>query len=173
MKIFTFLIFICLIFAGNSMAQNSKTLKEGMKAPDFTLEDAYGKSYTLSSYENKSPVVVYFYPKANTPGCTKQACGIRDDWSKFEKNNIPVFGVSVDSKEAIKKFIDKYDLNFPLLSDESKEVSKEYGVYSKLGRFDHRITFVIDKKGNIAKIIKVTDIPAHAEQVFDIASKLK
>src|ERR1035437_6382353 len=89
-------------------------LKEGDKAPGFSLQDSNGKTYTLAEYKGKSPVIVYFYPKASTPGCTKEACGIRDDWSKFSQNGIPVLGVSVDSKKDIKKFVDDYKLNFPL-----------------------------------------------------------
>ncbi|HEX2865691.1 MAG TPA: peroxiredoxin [Ignavibacteriales bacterium] len=147
-------------------------LKEGQKAPDFTLMDAYGKSYTLSSFAGNTPVVLYFYPKAGTPGCTTEACGIRDDLSKFRKNNITVLGVSVDSKGAIKKFIDKYQLNFPLLSDSNKDVSKTYGVLNKLG-VDNRTTFIIDKNGKINTIIRNVDPTQHAEQVYAIASKLR
>ena len=85
------------------LAQTDLKLKTGDKAPDFTLQDAFGKSYQLSSYKGKTPVIVYFYPKAGTSGCTKEACGIRDDWSKFKQNNIPVLGISTDDKPAIKK----------------------------------------------------------------------
>ncbi len=147
-------------------------LKVGDKAPDFKLPDANGKFYSLLDYYGKSPVVLYFYPKANTPGCTKQACGIRDDWSKFEKNGIQVFGISVDSKEAIKKFIEEYDLNFPLLSDEDKKVCKAYGVLNILG-FAKRVTFIIDKEGKIAHIIDNVDVNTHSKEVFELASKLK
>lgn len=150
---------------------NADTLKEKDLAPDFTLEDAFGNKYTLSSFRNSKPVVVYFYPKANTPGCTKQACGIRDSWSKFEKNNIIVLGISVDSKEAIKKFLDEHNLNFPLLSDEKKEVAKAYGVLNNLG-FTNRVTFIIDREGKIAKIIRKVNVDTHADEVFEIASKL-
>lgn len=146
-------------------------LKEGSKAPDFTLQDAYGKEYSLSQFKGKSPVVIYFYPMAGTSGCTKQACGIRDDWSKFEKSNIMVLGISTDDKDAIKKFINDYSLNFPLLSDKNKEVSKEYGVLKDDGR-DKRYTFIVDKKGNIAKVFEVKDIASHSQDVFNTASKL-
>lgn len=119
-----------------------------------------------------NPVIIYFYPKANTPGCTKQACGIRDVFSKFKENNIVVLGISVDSKESIKEFIDDHNLNFPLLSDTNKEVSKLYGVLNNIG-IDSRITFVIDKKGNIASILKDVDVETHAEYIYKIAFKLK
>jgi thioredoxin-dependent peroxiredoxin len=154
-----------------SRSGNAQDLKTGDKAPDFTLQDAYGNNYSLSSYLGKSAVVVYFYPAANTPGCTKEACGIRDSWNKFKDKNIVVLGVSVDSKEKIKKFIDDYGLNFPLLSDESKTVSKTYGVLNKLGS-DNRITFIVDKAGNINTIIRNVDVTNHANEVYDLASKL-
>ncbi|CUU04854.1 peroxiredoxin Q/BCP [Candidatus Thermokryptus mobilis] len=146
-------------------------LKVGDIAPDFTLEDAFGNKYTLSNYRGKSPVVIYFYPKANTPGCSKQACGIRDEWSKFEQLGVPVFGVSVDSKKSLKKFIDKYSLNFPLLSDESKKVCKDYGVLNLLG-FANRVTFIVDKEGKIAHIIDKVDVETHAKEVLDLVKTL-
>ncbi len=170
-------VVLFLFFVNSNFAQTRKQikpeeLKVGMKAPDFTLKDAFGKSYTLSSYKGEEPVVVYFYPEAGTPGCTKEACGIRDNWSKFKKNKIQVLGISVDSAKKIKDFIKKYHLNFPLLSDANKKVSKSYGVYQKNG-FDKRVTFIVDKKGTIAKIINVTNIAAHANEVFKIAYALK
>jgi peroxiredoxin Q/BCP len=164
------LLLVTLVYAQEK--GSGKELTEGMKAPDFTLQDSNGKEFRLSSFKDKSPVIVYFYPKANTAGCTKQACGIRDDWSKFEKNNIRVFGISTDSKKDIKEFIKNNSLNFPLLSDESKKVSKEYGVLSDNG-YDKRITFIIDKKGVISKVLPVTDIDNHSKEVFTLASKLK
>jgi peroxiredoxin Q/BCP len=159
---------LCLVPGCGGTASN---LKEGMTAPDFTIQDAYGKAYTLSNYKGKSPVVVYFYPKANTAGCTKEACGIRDNFSKFRENNIEVFGISVDSKEAIKKFIDDYGLNFPLLSDQNKIVTKAYGVLNNIG-LASRITFIIDKEGKIQKIIKDVDVTTHADDIFKYASHL-
>lgn len=150
----------------------AENIKEGTTAPNFTLPDAYGNSFSLSSFKEKSPVILYFYPKASTPGCTKQACGVRDNISKFKENGIEIFGVSVDTKEKLKEFIDSYGLNFPLLSDENKEVSKAYGVLNSLG-FDSRVTFIIDKSGNIAKIIRDVDVEKHAELVYEIAVKLK
>jgi len=155
----------------SSLKEEPTVLKEGSEAPDFTLQDAFGKEHSLAEFKGKSPVVIYFYPRANTSGCTKQACGIRDDWSKFQKNNIMVFGISTDSKEEIKKFIDNNGLNFPLLSDETKEVSKKYGVLKDDGR-DKRITFIVDKNGNIAKVMEVKDIESHSKDVFNTASKL-
>lgn len=154
------------------LAQMDLKLKTGDKAPDFTLQDAFGKSYKLSSYKGKTPVIVYFYPKAGTSGCTKEACGIRDDWSKFTQNNIPVLGISTDDKPAIKKFIDDYKLNFPLLSDADKKVSKEYGVVGISG-YDKRITFIVDKNSKIADVMEVKDIANHSKAVLEKALALK
>jgi len=168
--VFSALFLITFVYAQEKDSGNK--LIAGMKAPDFALQDAFGKEYKLSSFKGKSPVIVYFYPKANTAGCTKQACGIRDDWSKFEKNNIKVFGISTDSKKDILEFVKNNSLNFPLLSDESKTISKEYGILNDNG-YDKRITFIIDKKGIINRVIPVTDIENHSKEVFNIASKLK
>lgn len=151
---------------------NAENLKVGDPAPNFTLEDAFNNKYTLSDYKGKNPVVVYFYPKAGTAGCTTEACGIRDEWSKFKKDGIVVLGISVDSKESIKKFIDENDLNFPLLSDESKNVCRTYGVLNNLG-VASRISFVIDKNGNIADIIRDVNVSTHADDVYKLAEKLK
>jgi thioredoxin-dependent peroxiredoxin len=161
------IVIIYIVFA-----QTDPKLKTGDKAPDFTLQDAFGKSYQLSSYKGKSPVIVYFYPKAGTSGCTKEACGIRDDWSKFKQNNIPVLGISTDDKPAIKKFIDDYNLNFPLLSDADKKVSKEYGVVGITG-YDKRITFIVDKNSKIADVMEVKDIANHSKTVLEKAITLK
>ena len=155
-----------------SCGGNAENLKVGMTAPNFTLQDSDGNTYTLSEYKDKSPVVVYFYPKANTPGCTTEACGIRDNWDKFKENNITVLGISVDSKDAIKDFIKDHNLNFPLLSDNTKQVCKEYGVLNNLG-VASRITFIVDKEGKIADIIRNVDVSTHADDVLKIAMKLK
>lgn len=151
---------------------NADNLVVGNPAPDFTLQDSEGNNYSLSNYKEKNPVIIYFYPKAGTPGCTKQACGIRDSFSKFKENEIVVLGISVDSKESIKDFINDNELNFPLLSDEEKDVSKAYGVLNNIG-LDSRITFIVDKQGNIAEILRDVDVETHADDVFDIAVKLK
>ncbi len=155
-----------------SCGGNAENLSVGNPAPDFNLQDSDGNNYSLSSYKEKNPVIIYFYPKAGTPGCTKQACGIRDSFSKFEENEIVVLGISVDSKESIKDFINENNLNFPLLSDENKEVSKAYGVLNNIG-LDSRITFIVDKQGNISNILRDVDVETHADDVFNIAVKLK
>ncbi len=167
-NLLTILFFAIII---TSCGGNADNLTENDLAPDFTLSDAFGKSFTLSELRG-NPVVLYFYPKANTPGCTSQACGIRDAWTKFQENDIKVLGISVDSKESVAEFIEDNNLNFPLLSDENKEVSKTYGVLNNLG-LSNRITFIIDKDGTIAKIIRDVDIENHADDIFNYASTLK
>jgi peroxiredoxin Q/BCP len=149
----------------------AENMEEGMDAPDFTLEDHQGNSYTLSDYEGKAPVVLYFYPKANTPGCTTQACGIRDKRDEYEKSGVKVFGVSVDDKEAIAEFVKDHNLNFPLLSDADKTVSEKYDVLNSMG-MSSRVTFVIDKDGKIHKIIRDVDVDKHADDALEIAKGL-
>jgi peroxiredoxin Q/BCP len=166
------LISIITSFVFYSCGGNAENLIVGNQAPDFTLQDAYGKNFSLSEYKGVSPVIIYFYPKANTPGCTTEACGIRDSFSKFKDNNIVVLGISVDSKESLKEFIDDHNLNFTLLSDENKNVSKAYGVLNNIG-IDSRITFIVDKNGSIAHILRDVDVNTHADDVYNIAVKLK
>lgn len=170
-KIFNILSSI-LLFGLFGCGGNAQSLKVGQLAPDFTLEDENSSSYTLSDYRGKSPVVFFFYPKAGTPGCTKQACGIRDNISKFEENGIAIFGISVDSKEAQKKFKEENNLNYPLLSDQDKSVSKAYDVLNNFG-VASRVTFVIDKEGKIAHILRDINISEHANEVYQLALKLK
>ncbi|MCP5061515.1 MAG: peroxiredoxin [Ignavibacteriae bacterium] len=146
-------------------------IKVGDDAPNFTLTDAFANTFTLSDYKGKSPVIIYFYPKANTPGCTKQACDIRDNYTKFKKNGIAILGISVDRNQDLMKFIDQYNLNFPLLSDYGKTTSKKYGVLNKLG-FASRLTFIVDKTGKLAHIVRNVDITSHADDVFEMARKL-
>jgi len=168
---FLLIVFLTFCTIGASNAQTSMRLSEGMKAPNFSLQNYQGKIFKLSSFKGKSPVVIYFYPKAGTPGCTKQACGIRDDLKKFKDKNIVVLGISTDSKIEIKKFIRENKINFPLLSDHDKIVTAKYGVLRDDGKAK-RFTFIIDRKGRIAKIIEVTDISKHSHDVFEIASQL-
>ncbi len=165
------LFFSLMILIFVSCGGTAENLSVGDKAPDFTLQDSNGNSYTLSDFKGKSPVIVYFYPKANTPGCTTEACGIRDDYSQFIQNGIKIFGISVDSKEAIQEFIKDHNLNFPLLSDANKVVAKKYGVLNNFG-VANRITFIVDKDGKLANIIRDVDVNTHAEKVLDLAKQL-
>lgn len=171
MKKINLILAILLLFTIVNCGGNADTLKVSDPAPDFSLQDHNGNEYRLSDYQGQSPVVIYFYPKAGTPGCTDQACGIRDEYAKFEENNIVVLGISVDSKESIKDFAGEYSLNFPLLSDEDKKVAEIYDVLNDFG-MANRITFIIDKEGKIAKIVRDVDVGTHAEEVFEIAAAL-
>ena len=146
-------------------------LQVGTKALDFTLPDQNGECHTLSDYHGKW-VFLYFYPKDDTPGCTKEACGVRDMFPKFKKMDAIVFGVSADSVVRHKKFAEKYKLPFTLLSDEDKKIINAYGVWAKkkfMGREYMgilRTSFLIDPKGKIAKIYEQVKPDAHAEEVL-------
>jgi peroxiredoxin Q/BCP len=145
---------------------------EGHPAPDFTLDSDAGESVTLSSLQG-SPVVLYFYPKDDTPGCTAQACGIRDAWDEFEKAGAVVLGVSPDGQGAHAKFKEKYDLPFTLLADTEHEVAEEYGVWAEKSYAGKtymgvdRSTFVIDADGNVAKVFRKVKPDEHTDQVLE------
>lgn len=147
-----------------------------MRAPQFSLPDQYNKTHSLSDYRGKW-IVLYFYPKDNTPGCIREACGFRDKMDLLQKNNIVVLGISRDSVESHKKFVEKYQLNFPLLSDPSLDVIKAYKAFGiKEVMFKNfetviRKTFIIDPKGEIRKEYPKVDVLEHAEEVLrDIAT---
>lgn len=147
------------------------TLKVGQTAPDFTLSDQFGKEHRLSSYRGKW-VLVYFYPKDDTPGCTKEACGIRDRFSEFQKIQAVVLGISADSVESHKKFFNKFKLPFPLLADDQKKVVQAYGVWGEkrfMGKTYmgiSRSSFLIDPNGKIAKIYPKVKPEEHAEEIL-------
>lgn len=147
-------------------------LKVGQSAPDFALPDQNGKTHKLSNYKGKW-VLIYFYPKDDTPGCTKEACSIRDNLAMFEKSQAKILGISVDSVKSHDKFAKKYRLPFTLLSDEDKKVVKAYGVWGKkkfMGREymgTNRTSFLIDPKGEISKIYEKVKPEAHAGEVLE------
>ena len=152
-------------------AKSEAQVAEGRAAPDFALPSDDGRTVKLSDYRGKQPVVLYFYPKDETPGCTKEACAFRDSLAEFKKAGVEVLGVSVDSVEAHRKFREKESLNFTLLSDEKKEVTQRYGVLGTLG-FASRVTFIIDKDGTIRKIYRDVSPAEHAEEVLTFARTL-
>lgn len=147
-------------------------LKEGDPAPDFRLPSTSGRAVSLREFRGKQ-VVLYFYPKDDTPGCTKEACSFRDSLSKFEGLGAVVLGVSSDSIDSHKRFVDKYSLNFELLSDVGLEVQKSYGVWKLKNNFGRtywgteRSTFVIDEKGRIKKIFRRVQVDGHEKEVTD------
>ncbi|SEW15461.1 peroxiredoxin Q/BCP [Chitinophaga sp. YR573] len=148
-------------------------LKEGDKAPVFKGKDQSGKELTLSDLKGKK-VILYFYPKDMTPGCTAQACNLRDNYDALLKKGYAVVGVSVDGEKSHQKFAEKYDLPFPLLADDNKEIVTQYGVFGEkqmMGKtYDgvYRTTFLINENGVIDKIIKKPDTKNHTEQILSL-----
>lgn len=147
------------------------TLKAGDNAPDFEALDQAGNTIKLSDYVGKK-LVVFFYPKASTPGCTAEACNLRDNYQTFQAQGYEILGVSADSAKRQQNFINKNELPFPLLADEDKKVIEAFGVWGPkkfMGReYDgiHRTTFVIDEKGVIEEVILKVKTKAHAEQIL-------
>ncbi len=145
-------------------------IKIGKKAPTFTLPDQDGNIHTLKQYTGKK-VLVYFYPKDDTTGCTTEACTFRDGYKEFQKMGLVILGVSADSVKSHKKFAEKFALPFPLLSDESRKICEAYGVWQKkkfMGREYMgimRMSFLIDEEGKIAKIYEKVKPPVHASEV--------
>ncbi|MBP8065911.1 MAG: thioredoxin-dependent thiol peroxidase [Flavobacterium sp.] len=147
------------------------TLQKGDKAPDFTAVDQDGTTHKLSDYKGKK-LVVFFYPAASTPGCTAEACNLRDNYSEFTSKGYVLLGVSADTQKKQSNFKTKYDLPFPLLADEDKKVIEAFGVWGPkkfMGReFDgiHRTTFVIDEKGIIEDVITKVKTKEHSAQIL-------
>jgi peroxiredoxin Q/BCP len=146
-------------------------LAEGGKAPEFSLPDDSGRTVNLKDFRGR-PVVLYFYPKDDTPGCTKEACGFRDATSSLQKTGAVVLGVSLDGAAAHQKFKAKYGLPFPLLSDEAASVSKQYGVYKQKNLYGRRSwgiersTFIIDPAGRIKTIYRKVKVDGHVDEVL-------
>ncbi|MFI5397653.1 MAG: peroxiredoxin [Candidatus Binatia bacterium] len=148
-------------------------IEEGQPAPDFTLVDATGKKVSLKNFAGKD-VILYFYPKDDTPGCTKEACGFRDNWKVLAKANAVVLGVSADSAPSHQKFISKYKLPFPLLSDPERKVMEEYGAYGEKMMYGKKTTGVIRSTvwigpdGRVKKHwARVANAEAHPAQVLE------
>jgi peroxiredoxin Q/BCP len=152
-------------------------IEEGNKAPDFTLPTHDGEKLKLSSLRG-TPVVLYFYPKDDTPGCTREACGFRDAKAKFAKHRAVVLGVSPDSPASHAKFRTKYKLPFMLLADEKHAVAEKYGawreknMYGKKSMGIARSTFVIDAAGKVVKVFKAVKPDGHDEQVLEVLKGL-
>ena len=146
-------------------------VEEGKPAPDFELATDSGESVKLSDFRGK-PVVLYFYPKDDTPGCTTQACGIRDSYGEFKKAGAVVLGVSPDDEKSHVKFKEKYELPFTLLADPEHEVAEQYGTWVEKKNFGkeywgvERSTFLIDSKGNVAKVMRRVKPDSHTDAVL-------
>ena len=145
----------------------------GKTAPDFTLPSTTGEPVSLKQYKNKKTVVLYFYPKDETPGCTKEACSFRDLSAEFDKVNAVILGVSNDSIESHLKFQTKHKLPFPLLADEEATVSKAIGVYKQKNLYGkksmgiERSTFIIDRTGRIAQIYPKVKVDGHVQEIVE------
>ena len=147
------------------------TLEAGDKAPDFSVADQDGNTIKLSDFKGKK-LVLFFYPKASTPGCTAEACNLRDNWERFQEKGYAILGVSADTQKRQSNFKTKYEFPFPLLADEDKEVIQAYGVWGPkkfMGKeYDgiHRTTFIIDEDGKIDEVIKKVKTKAHTDQIL-------
>lgn len=154
----------------------AKRLEEGMQAPEFTADSTEGKKISLGDYKGKI-VVLYFYPKDDTPGCTKEACSFRDAESQLQRLGVQVLGVSMDSIPSHEKFKKKYILNFPLLSDPDGKIISAYGVWKEGSLFGKtalglsRSTFLIDQEGVIRKIWQGVKVEGHDQQIIDFIKK--
>ena len=150
-------------------------VKEGKKAPDFSGKNQDGKPVKLSSFKTKKNIVLYFYPKDMTPGCTTEACDFKDQFKKF-KNTI-IIGISADSSERHRKFIDKYNLPFELIADEDKKICEKYGVWQEKKLYGKtymgivRSTFIIDKIGIVQKIFTKVKVKGHVDEVLESLKK--
>ncbi len=146
-------------------------IQEGTKAPTFTLPNATGEKHALEDFKGKT-VILYFYPKDDTPGCTQEACDFRDNHSRFKKKGVEILGVSPDNEVSHQKFSSKYHLPFILLSDKEAKVSKEYGVYKQKSMYGktymgiERTTFIIDAEGKIQKIYPKVKVNGHIEDIL-------
>jgi peroxiredoxin Q/BCP len=152
-------------------------IEQGQQAPDFELPDQDGRPVKLSDLRGK-PVVVYFYPKADTPGCTVQACGVRDHRADYAKVGSVVLGISPDPVKKVKKFHEKYDLDFPLLADEGHAVADAYGtwveksMYGKSYKGNERTTFIIDAGGKVAEVLRKVKPAEHDALVLEALHEL-
>jgi peroxiredoxin Q/BCP len=152
-------------------------LEPGEKAPAFTLKDDQGKTVKLSDFKG-NPIVLYFYPKDDTPGCTKEACAFRDASAQLKKHGAVVLGVSPDDVASHAKFRDKFNLNFPLLADEKHAVAEAYGawreknMYGKKSMGIQRSTYLIDGQGKIAQVWKRVQVDGHEAQVLEALQEL-
>jgi thioredoxin-dependent peroxiredoxin len=147
-------------------------IEENDIAPDFSTKNQNNKDIKLSDYRGQK-VVLYFYPKDDTPGCTKEACSFRDADDVYSQKNIKVFGVSTDSEKSHQKFISKYNLPFDLLADTEKEIVTAYGVYGEKSMYGkkymgiNRTTFLIDEQGKVVKVFKKINVSEHASEVLE------
>lgn len=161
-----------ILCAAIFVARAAETPKVGDKAPDFTAQDQDGKTVKLSDFAGKEAVLLYFYPKDQTPGCTKEACGFRDRMDDLKKKNVTVLGVSKDDAVSHKKFIARENLNFPLLADTDGKVTDAYGAKMKERDMSRRVSFLIDKNGKIVHVTDVGNADVHLKELKEAVDKL-
>jgi peroxiredoxin Q/BCP len=154
-------------------AESAKTPKVGDKAPVVEGKDQDGKTWKLSDYAGKKAVLLYFYPKDETPGCTKQACGLRDQMTDLQKENVEVVGVSFDSAESHKKFREKHNLNFTLLADTDGKIADAYGVRRGNSNMARRASFLIGKDGTIKHVTDTPSADTHLAEMKEAVTKLQ
>ena len=175
LKLFFYTIILLIAILGyRSYAHSIEHLKLGDSAPDFALSDAKGKTHQLSDFSGHY-LVLYFYPKNDTPGCTKEACHFRDDMTQLEKLGAKVVGVSVDSRESHQQFAEKYHLPFPLLADTNGAIAEKYHALTNLLIFKiaKRHTFLITPQGKISKIYTSVNVSNHSQQIIDDLKQLQ
>jgi thioredoxin-dependent peroxiredoxin len=159
-------------YEGEPMSESTEMPKPGQPAPDFRLASSQGKEIGLSDFKGDKTVVLYFYPKADTPGCTKEACGFRDALADYDQANVAVLGISPDPAGAVRKFGEKFSLNFPLLADEDHSVAEKYGVWGEKNMMGRkymgvlRTTFVIGKDGRVRHVFEKVKPEGHDQEVL-------
>ena len=174
MKIVKYLactLFALLMIEGQSFAADSP--KVGDKAPQFIAKDESGSEFKSSDFIGKKPLILYFYPMDNTPGCTKEACGLRDRMGDLKKQGVEVVGVSFDSPESHQKFIADHKLNFKLVSDMDGKVADAYGAKNADGKRAKRISFLIDSTGKVVHVTDNRDAAVHLQEMKESVSALK
>jgi peroxiredoxin Q/BCP len=153
------------------------TIEPGRKAPAFSLTDQEGNTHRLADYAGR-PVILYFYPKDDTPGCTKEACAFQDNLHRLKKNKAAVLGISILDEASKARFAEKYHLSFPLLADEDHAVAEKYGVWQKKSLYGRsfmgivRTTYLIDRQGRIARRWDNVKVDGHAEAVIEAADAI-
>ncbi len=167
-----FILFLSVLLLAQSLAFSADMPKVGDKAPDFSAPASDGTTVHLKDYVGKSNIILYFYPKDDTKGCTTEACGIRDTMEEFKGLDATVLGVSFDSVESHKAFIEKYKLPFVLLADTDKKVAETYGVADTNSVVASRVTFVINKAGKIAFVDPKVNPATHAAELRTVLSYL-
>lgn len=174
MKIFILISFAIAFYLFRVNVMAAPILKIGEDAPTFTLPDSQGNQVSLNDYKGKW-AVLYFYPKDDTPGCTKEACQFRDDFKTIEALGAKVIGISIDDSFSHQKFAEKYNLPFPLLSDASGEVANRYGALNNflVIKLAKRYTYLINPQGKIAKIYLSVDTSKHSQEIIEDLKKLK